>query len=90
MFSGALQKLYFVVGCIFGILGEHLGYQHITFIPVYQWKGQLPKQLTTVRVNRKYHLHLDWKTNENNIADAIAIGDWYLNERKKPATGSTR
>lgn len=80
LLSGALQKLFFTVGFISGTLRR---VAHISYVPVMDWKGQLPKQLTTIRVNRKYNLSLNWRTKWHNAADAIAMGDWYLNQRKE-------
>ena len=77
MHSGALSKLFYTVGFISGVLGK------VRPIPVLQWKGQLSKQLTTKRINIKYKLKFNWRTKQNNIADAVAIGDWYLSRRKR-------
>lgn len=83
MHSGALQKLFYTVGNISGALQTENTVRWIRYVPVYKWKGQLPKQLTTKRTNRRYKLDLDWKTKEHNAADAIGIGHWFLNERRK-------
>lgn len=74
--SGALLKLGFTAGAIAGACQTCVDRVHM--IPVNMWKGQLPKQLTTKRVNKKYKLSLNWMNKENNEADAIALGDWWI------------
>ena len=75
--AGALEKLFFTVAYISCSLRIVYGCD-VLYIPVSNWKGQLPKQLTTMRVNRKYNLSLNWRTKEHNAADAIAMGDWWI------------
>lgn len=84
--SGAIPKMYFLVGMLYQTFSLEFRPRQdkIALIPVLAWKGQLPKQLTTVRVNRKYKLKLNHRTKENNIADAIALGDWYLARANPP------
>jgi hypothetical protein len=82
MHSGALQKLYFTVGYLAGALQAENYIRWVRYIPVRDWKGQLPKQLTTLRINRRYGLELNWRTKENNVADAIGIGHYWLKRRK--------
>jgi len=83
MHSGALGKLFFTVGLFYGLLSEVTS--DVYLIPVRNWKGQLPKQLTTKRVNQKYGTKFNWRTKQHNIADAVALGDWYLTKRKPGA-----
>lgn len=83
LLGGAITKLFYCVGLYGGLLAGRC-YIRVGYIPVHTWKGQLPKQLTTQRVNRKYHTTFNWRTKEHNIADAVALGDWYLT--KSPGT----
>ena len=79
--SGAVGKLFYTVGYLTAFLEENA--MSVIHIPVGYWKGQLPKQLTTQRINRRYNLQLNWKSKENNQADAIAIGTWFLDKYKQ-------
>jgi Holliday junction resolvasome RuvABC endonuclease subunit len=83
MHSGALGKLFFTVGFICGAFTRE-GESIPILIPVREWKGQLPKQLTTLRTNRWYGLNLDWKKKDNNVADAIGLAHYVIHERKTP------
>lgn len=69
-----------MVGYISGFINSD-SINKCQYIRVIDWKGQLPKQITTQRVNKHYKLNLNWRTKQHNIADAIAMGHWYLNEK---------
>lgn len=81
MQSQSLLKLVQFCGMITYIIGEHKKKLHTIFPE--QWKGQLPKRITTIRINKKMGLSLDWKdTRENNSADAIGLAIYWLKARK--------
>jgi len=46
-----------------------------------QWKGQLPKKITRMRVNEAFGLQLK-EGIEENISDAIGIGQWTIEKQK--------
>jgi hypothetical protein len=80
--TNSITKLAYGVGVMVGMLRYIAdGCSDIDLVPVLDWKGNLPKQLTTVRVTKKYGVKLDWRSKEHNTADAIALGDWYLANR---------
>jgi len=45
-----------------------------------QWNGQLPKDVTAKRCKEHYGLEFDSNTIENNVSDAIMLGDWYIKQ----------
>ena len=77
LLSGALPKLFYMVGLITGILGFGQS-NHMRYVPVNQWKGNLPKALTTKRVNKKYGTSFKASNKTHNIADAVGIGDYII------------
>lgn len=73
--GGALGKLFVVVGMMAqASISE--GAQ-VKLVPVEQWKGNVPKEVTIDRVLRDYGIAV----RDHNIADAIGIGRWYFKER---------
>ena len=79
--SGSLLGLHILVGALYW-WGRTFANEAI-FIPVSDWKGQLPKDVTTRRMEAKY----DIKTSSNDEADAIGIGDYYLNRSEQAKKG---
>lgn len=47
-------------------------------VPVNIWKGQVPKEITQMRVKK----HWGWLGSDHNEADAVGIGDWYYRKVK--------
>jgi len=65
--SGALVKLAFTVGILYGALPEcHL-------VPVSSWKGSLPKEIVIQRI-RKILPKTDWMDFKEHVWDACGIG----------------
>lgn len=52
--------------------------QHLTFN---EWNGQLTKEITCHRLMEKFGVEADPHTIENNFADAIMMGDYFLTAR---------
>jgi len=48
----------------------------------YTWKGQIPKHVTRNRINADFGLQLK-KGIEENISDAIGIGNWFITKQIK-------
>lgn len=51
----------------------------VRLVPVLEWKGSLPKAVTTRRVRQKY----GWKGKSLDEADAIGIGDYVLQTQQR-------
>ena len=71
----AIQKLYYLVGCIAGKADE-LGIPFETYTPI-QWKGNIPKEVTIRRINRKYGTSIS----DNNVADAVGIAAYHISQQ---------
>lgn len=71
--SSAILKLVGVVYCIAGALGVVKG-REVMMVPVQRWKGNVPKEVTQKRVAK----HWNCKSGDDNITDAVGIGDWYI------------
>ena len=59
---------------------EQLGLYNIYGVTPQTWKGNRPKEYTLDIVNKTYSLELIPK--ENDIADAIYLGGWFLERQK--------
>ena len=70
--TGVLHKLFFFVGALWQ-WGRESGLSPI-LVPVREWKGQLPKEITRKRVEDKFCI----KTKNTHEADAIGLGLYYL------------
>lgn len=74
--TGSMTKLMFIVGLLYSMKSEVDEYKLVT--PA-GWKGQLKKE---VMVNRLYDHYIarkiDLREMDNNVADAIGIGHYYL------------
>jgi len=78
--SGSLLKLELLAGALVGWAFYKLGSDAgVYFIKVSTWKGQLPKEVTQERMETKYQC----KFATNDEADAVGIGDWYLNRPER-------
>lgn len=76
--SGSVQKLTFVCGMLISLKIKI----NVVFLLPREWKGQLPKKTVYNRLNKlNYYKDLDFHKINNNIADAIAIGHFYLHGR---------
>lgn len=73
--SGSFFKLAVVVGMIATL-------PNVVVVTPSQWKGQMTKEVTKNRLQRKY-TDIEFDNMDNNIVDAIGIGDWYLSKYKK-------
>jgi len=72
--SGSLLKLELLTGALVGwALTKCL---EPKLIKVSQWKGQLSKNITQRRMEKKYNC----KCQTNDESDAIGLGDWYLTQ----------
>jgi hypothetical protein len=71
--SGSLLGLHILVGALYW-WGRSFAVK-AEFIPVSDWKGQLPKDVTTRRTEKKYNI----TTSTHDEADAIGIGDYFVN-----------
>jgi hypothetical protein len=69
--SGALLLLHILVGALWQC-AEELTTAHL--IPVSEWKGQLPKEETQARMEKKYN----YKFKTDHEADACGIADYFL------------
>lgn len=49
-----------------------------SLVPFRTWAGQVTKEMTCRRVNRRFGLMADYRTSDNDWADAIAMGAWAL------------
>jgi hypothetical protein len=79
--TGVLHKLFFFVGALWQ-WGRERELVPI-LIPVREWKGQLPKEITRKRVEDTFGI----KTKNMHEADAIGLGLYYL--RKVTQNDST-
>ncbi len=50
----------------------------VTFIPVTEWKGQVPKDIMNKRTEKKYGTE-----DSADILDSIGLGHYYLTKRSK-------
>ena len=75
--SGSLLKLELLTGALVG-WALTVGLEPI-LIPVSKWKGQLPKHVTTKRMEKKY----ERKFATSDEADSVGLGDWYLMQQIK-------
>lgn len=74
--SGGMAKLSFVCGLIYS-LREHM--TEFKVVTPQQWKGQLPKDVVVNRLRDHYlSIGVDLEKLNNNIADAIGIGHYYI------------
>lgn len=76
--SGRIGKLYRIEGIICGMLRMEYGYLAVMEITPLEWKGNLPKEVTTRKVNETHGLELMSTGTDSDKADAIAIGDRVL------------
>lgn len=74
--SGAVLKLVATAYCIAGAL-KALFTDRVIMVPVQQWKGNVPKEITQKRVLR----HWNCRSGDDNITDAVGIGDWYIRKQ---------
>ena len=65
---------------LYALLVEQLGLYNIYGVTPQTWKGNRPKEYTLDIVNKTYSLELIPK--ENDIADAIYLGGWFLERQK--------
>jgi len=70
--TGVLHKLFFFVGALWQ-WGRERQLSPV-LIPVREWKGQLPKEVTRKRVEDTFGI----KTKNTHEADAIGLGLYYL------------
>ncbi len=73
--SGALEKLFFVVGLLCSYQPEK-----VILITPNEWKGQLPKHVTLQRVLEKFP-NVSKNTSPDAI-DAIGLGMYYLSHQR--------
>lgn len=71
--SGALEKLFFVCGLIYGLYPDRT-----TYYTPQQWKGQLKKEVTINKVKAKFNITTNISDHE---ADAVALGSKYIEEQ---------
>lgn len=76
--SGAILKLVAMVYCMAGAL-KALFTENVIMVPVQKWKGNVPKEITQRRVLRYWRC----KSGDDNITDAVGIGDWYIRKQLK-------
>jgi len=76
--SGRIGVLYRIAGIFYG-LGIATQWECIELTPL-EWKGNLPKAITTKKINRIYGLELNPTGTDSDEADAIAIGSRILGE----------
>lgn len=74
--SGAVLKLVAMAYCMAGALGA-LFTEKVIMVPVRKWKGNVPKEITQKRVAKYWHC----KSGDDNITDAVGIGDWYIRKQ---------
>jgi len=74
--SSAILKLVAMVYCMAGAL-KALFTENVVLVPVQQWKGNVPKEITQKRVLK----HWGCKSGDDNITDAVGIGDWYIRKQ---------
>jgi hypothetical protein len=77
--TGAVQKLYFLAGCIYGRMK---GYNCL-LVQVNTWKGSLPKKITYQRMKEKYGFRFPPTEKNFNMSDAVGIADYGLNKRTR-------
>ena len=80
--SGSLLMLQMLTGAIVGwALSQtySISDQEVVLVKVSQWKGQLPKNVTKMRMERKYNC----KFATTDEADAVGLADWYLQQGEK-------
>lgn len=69
--SSSLLGLHITVGALL-YWGKTVGLEaHL--IKVSKWKGQLPKKITMVRMQKEYNVTFD----TNDESDAVGLGDWF-------------
>jgi hypothetical protein len=72
--SGSVLKLMALVFSIRQMVLEVSAAASVVLIPVRTWKGQVPKVVTMNRVRRSW----GWEGTDDNEADAVGIGDWWI------------
>jgi len=74
--SGALTKLFSLVFSLRQALisGNICTINNICLLPVSNWKGQAPKEVTMRRAQERWN----YNGTDDNIADAIGIGEYYI------------
>lgn len=78
--SGSLQTLTLLTGALVGwALAKHSSGLLVKLIKVSQWKGQLPKEVTKKRMEKRYSVK--FKTSDE--ADATGLGTWYLENKRR-------
>jgi len=55
-----------------------------------EWNGQLPKHATCRRCKEAFEIDLNYKTIENNCADAIMLGKWFIENRLNMKVGKNK
>jgi len=80
-YGGSLQKLFFLVGVIYGNL-HHPPASQIRLVTVSEWKGNIPKKVTFNRMVKKYKLQMQPTARNLNVTDAIGLADYEITRRK--------
>lgn len=73
--SGSLLVLHILVGALFWWASDN----KCKLIRVSEWKGQLPKDVTKARMEKKYAKVFKG----DDEADAVGLGSWYLERQTK-------
>jgi len=76
MHSGDLLGLHLLVGALYWWAANRFESHRVYLIPVSEWKGQLPKEVTQKRMEKKYGV----KFLTDDESDACGLGDYYLTE----------
>lgn len=72
--NSSLKKLIMIVGALVWHAWQTQGF--VQLIPVSTWKGQLPKHVTRERSEARHEIK--FKKHHSDAADAVSLGDWYL------------
>ena len=78
--SSGTDTLYHAWACIYAMLAEHLGLYNVYGVRPQSWKGNGSKLATIETVNLAYGLSLT--LTENDMADAVYMGGWFLERQK--------
>ncbi len=82
MASGALLCLHILTGALYW-WAANLFESHNTFlVPVSEWKGQLPKEVTQKRMEKRYNV----KFATDDESDACGLGTYAITETKQYLT----
>jgi len=69
------------LACLCGMIEQFISNEYLLsthFVSPSAWKGQTDKKITCARCLKYHGLDFKYTGIENNIADAIMIGDWWL------------